>query len=199
MKKLLTVTLLVLLGTNLFAFRGHRGVEVSTDEILSSFPGMADKKIDELTFADYLKMNELLSIKKQEQRYIKSATTHSAIIPGIGQFQTGDITGGALFLATDIAIIGGSLFAMQLLKPDGEMSDHKFFNDGVFDNEAFIDSLPVIGIFTGGLTLAVLNRVISSKNARNTATEAVESGTVIFTPHISVNKNSFQLGINMSR
>lgn len=195
MKNIILVCMVLLLSFNVYGFNGRRGIEMSSDEILDIVPEASGKQMDELTLEEYVKLNETLSIKMQEQRYIHKTAAHSAFIPGTGQFSNGDILSGSMFLAADLAIIGGTLYGMSILKPEG----HDFYVDGEFDTEVMMDTLPALGVLTGGITLAIINRVLSSSSAEQAAIQRVESGEVVFTPQLSYNKNGFMVGFKACR
>ena len=116
MKKLILVLLIAVTGFTLTAQPFKRGT--TPEEILKLVPGIGEKTIEELTIAEQLAIAGEMSIQMQENRYVHHAAMASFLIPGAGQFMTGDTLRGAAHLAGEAVIIGGVITGLYFLLPE---------------------------------------------------------------------------------
>lgn len=201
MKKLLLVLLIAVTGFTLTAEPHKRGL--TPEEILDLMPAIADKAIDELTISERLAIAGEISIAKQENRYVFRAAVASFLIPGTGQFMTGDPLGGAAHLFGEAAIIGGVITGLYFLLPDDLMEgdltrdERKEICHSYMTPDRIGEILPAISIVAGGVLLSVINSVMASHGAADNALENIESGAVTFKPYLNVGK-TLGLGIRMN-
>ena len=76
-------------------------------EILKIQTELGQQKLGDLDVAALASLRERLSIAQQKDEYVGSISLHSAVLPGIGQFETGDTASGLGFMALNLAVIAG--------------------------------------------------------------------------------------------
>lgn len=200
MKKIILLLLIAVTGFTLSAEPHKRGT--TPEEILGIFPGIGEKTIDELTISERLAISEVISIEKQGNAYVHRAALASFLIPGTGQFMTGDPLAGAAHLAGEAAIIGGVITGLYFLLPE-DLKDGSLTRDQRHDlyqsymtHDSIGEILPAMGVVAGGVLLSVINSVMASHGAAENALENIESGAVTFKPYINIGR-TLGLGIRM--
>ncbi len=201
MQKIILILLIVLTGFSLSAEPHKMGV--TPEEILNRFPGIGEKTMSELTIEERLLIDAEISIDRQENMYVRHAAVASFLIPGAGQFMTGDTLGGVAHLAGEAAIIGGVITGLYFLLPedlkDGNLTKeerHDLYESYMTPNN--IDEiLPAMGVMAGGVLLSVFNSVMASHGAAENALENIESGVVTFKPYVNIGR-TLGLGLRMN-
>jgi hypothetical protein len=201
MKKIFLVLLIAVIGFTLSAMPHERGN--TQDDILDILPEIGDKTIDELTISERLSISEILSVQMQKNMYVRHAAKSSFIIPGLGQFMTGDPLAGTLHLVGEAAIIGGVITGLYFLLPD-ELLDGSLTKDerhDLMENYHTPDNigeiLPAMGVVVGGVLLSVINSMLASHGAAENALVNIESGDVTFQPYVNVGK-TIGIGLRMN-
>jgi hypothetical protein len=146
-------------------------------EITAILEKDGDTRLGDMTVGDMEKMAGEISIAVQKTWYVRRAKTASRVLPGAGQFMTGDPLGGSLFLLGDAAVISGTLIGAYWLLPENVRSDRHSWS-----SNTFADYLPSIGVVAGGTAAWMLLRWLSSTNAEAAARNNIESGKVTFQP-----------------
>ena len=104
MKKLLFSILILSVAFSLSAQPGKHGLTPA--ELLAVSPGIGDKTPDQLTIAERLAISGAISVEHQKNAYVHRAAVASFLIPGAGQFMTGDTWSGVARLSGEILIHG---------------------------------------------------------------------------------------------
>lgn len=191
MKKWLVVIFALATPGLIFAGpKNHRSSYVS-QEFQSIFESSAESPIGEVSLGEVREMLGLLSIAMQKEAYISGAKKASFMIPGLGQFKTGDTLSGVLFLSTDILLTAGALVGAYFLLPDDlQFGQLDYFNTPFSDikdawhSHTFVEMLPSMGVVAGGWLLQAGLRMWSSKHASKLARRNIEEGVVSFEPRL---------------
>jgi hypothetical protein len=135
MKKTIIILLVMIVPMTLFA-------ENSTDaldsrELFSMSPNLQGKTLDEIRFDDLVILAEELSIRKQEEMYVKRMAKSSFLIPGTGQLKTGQTGLGIAQLSMHLAIVGGTALGTYNLLPQ-ELKDSL---DNYGETKAYFETL----------------------------------------------------------
>ncbi len=201
MKRLFLVLLITVTGFTLFAQPHQRGT--TQKDILDLMPGIADKTINELTIAERLAISREISVQMQQKMYVSHAAIASFIIPGAGQFMTGDPLTGTLHLAGEAAIIGGVITGLYFLLPNellaGDLTPEARHTllESYHTPDKIGEILPAMGVVTGGVILSVINSMLASHGAAENALANIESGDVTFKPYVNVGR-TLGLGLRMN-
>jgi len=194
MQKIILVLLITVIGFSLSA--------VTPEEILNRFPGIGEKTMSELTIEERLLIDAEISIERQENMYVRHAAVASFLIPGTGQFMTGDALGGVVHLAGEAAIIGGVITGLYFLLPedlkDGSLTreERQDLKRSYMTPDNIDEILPAMGVMAGGVLLSVFNSVLASHGAAENALENIESGSVSFKPYVNIGR-TMGLGLRM--
>ncbi len=142
-------------------------------------------KISDLTVGDLKALAAERSIEFQKFQYVKRAEISSFLVPGLGQFEVGDPLGGALNLAAQIAIVGGTFYGSWALMPadarDASGRDRWEAMRHAWSTDPGMMAAST-GVLVGGLTLAVFQRFWAADNAGATAKANIKLGKVTFEP-----------------
>ncbi len=175
---------------------GHMRVHDETgsrlrQELAGIVEDHSDTPLGELTVNELFDIAGQLSIREQEGRYIERKQRRSFMLPGLGQFGTGDPLAGSLFLGGHVALKAGTLTGAYMLLPD----EVRPGNDGLdyagdsfadirdtWRSLSFSDIGPSLGVLAGGGLVQTAYRFWSASDAGARATRNVEEGTVRFEP-----------------
>lgn len=200
MKKSFFLLLIVVTGFTLTAQPRLTGL--TPEEILEFAPTIADKTIDELTIAERLTIAGAISVEKQKKSYVHHAGMASFILPGAGQFLTGNILPGVAHLAVETAIIGGTLTGLYFLLPedlkqwDLTKEERKDIAHSYMTPDRIGEILPAMGVAVGGLVLSIINSILAANGAADSAQTNIDSGAVTFEPYVNVG-NMLGLGFKL--
>ena len=146
-------------------------------------------KLSDLTIGDLKALAEIQSVAHQEKWYVSSAGMSSFLLPGLGQFKTGDAVGGSLQMAGHVAIVGATLYgAWSLLPSDlqnvglSHSKRHDLMKSYWENDRAKI--APAVGVMAGGAVLSLAYSFWSASDAKAQARENLESGSVKFEPAV---------------
>lgn len=196
MKKIFLVLLIAVTGFTLSAEPHRRGI--TPEEILDLFPGIGEKTVSQLTIDERLNIAGELSVQMQESMYVRHASISSFLIPGAGQFMTGDPVSGTIHMASEAAIIGGVITGLYFLLPE-DLKDSSLTRDerhDLFKSYDRDELLPAMGVVAGGVLLSLFNSITASRGAAENALENIETGAVIFKPYVNIG-NTLGLGFRM--
>ncbi len=184
-------------------FPGPRPPEAGpyyTAEVIAIQGEMSQQKLGDLDGTALTSLRERLSIAAQKDEYVRSMSLHSMVLPGLGQFETGNTGAGFGFLAADLAVIAGTLVGIYYSLPDDLRFDHiDYFRDSfstisnAWNDHSIVDYLPAFGVFVGGAILDGIIRSWSSREAGREAARLVDSGTVKFTPRVGIGFMGFDV------
>lgn len=195
MKRVLLLLLILSVGFAAFAeseSRHHEkdGIGTELESILSRY---ADIPLGEVTLSDFQDLAGELSIPLQQSAYVRKASIASMIMPGMGQFITGDTVGGSLYVVADVAIVAGTLVGLYfLLPPELQFDQLNYFTSTraeiktawqtAKDNMTFANSWPIMGVAAGSMLLQHGLRFLSARQAAGQARANIADGTVKFEP-----------------
>ena len=173
-------------------------------ELSAALQDMTGTQLGTLTVGDLEMLAGRVSIVMQKIQYVQKVRRASFLLPGAGQFMTGDALGGSLFLAGDIALITGTLIgAYYLLPANVQFKDLDYFHAPLgsirtaWESNSFVDYLPSIGVFAGGMILRAVLGHFAAENAESEARANIAEGKVTFTPNFDVFGRGFGLGVRM--
>jgi len=198
-KKMIITILLIGLTTALMAQSHESHEAVSAEDVFRIVPSLDGKAVSEITINEVLEIAESASVVKQEQHYIRGAAMSSLLIPGMGQFKTGNTLGGVLHMTTGLAIAGGSIYGSYMLLSEDVKAilGDKTAMHSYFETNDKTEMLPAFGVMAGGGVLYLINNIISSGTAVKRAKAQVESGDVTFEPDLYIVSGGFGFGMHM--
>ncbi len=169
-------------------------------EILKIQTELGQQKLGDLDVAALASLRERLSIAQQKDEYVGSISLHSAVLPGIGQFETGDTASGLGFMALNLAVIAGTLVGVYYSLPGDLRFDRiDYFRSSfssisdAWNGHSIADYLPACGVLLGGAIIDGIIRWWSSQAAGQGATRQVDSGSLKFTPRIGIGFMGFDV------
>jgi hypothetical protein len=177
------------------------------DEINAALQDLSAAPVGTLTVGDFAKVAARLSIAQQKVSYVMRAQMASMMVPGAGQFLTGDTTAGVLFLAGDIAVMAGAMVGAYFLLPAnvqaGTPGGLDYLNDPLstvkarWEGNSFLSYLPSWGVMAGGMLLKGVLGHFSATAAGKTARANIADGKVTFTPSFGFMGRGFGMGMGM--
>lgn len=174
-------------------------------ELSAALQDMSGTQLGTLTVGDLEKLAGRVSIVVQKIQYVQKVRRASFLLPGAGQFMTGDALGGSLFLAGNLAIVTGTLIGAYFLLPTNvQFRDLDYFHAPLgsirtaWESNSFTDYLPSIGVLAGGMVLKAVLGHFSAVNAESEARTSIAEGKVTFTPNLDVFGRGFGMGMRMS-
>jgi len=149
-----------------------------------------NQKINDLTVGDWAALAQARSVQHQEAWYVGSAGVASFLVPGLGQFKTGDVMGGSLQLAGRVALVGGTFWGVWALLPDdlksgGLTRDAKMDKWRTYWHDDPAKVAPAAGLAVGGMALSLIQSFWASDDAVKRAKANIVSGAVVFEPSVS--------------
>jgi hypothetical protein len=199
MKRWLVVILGILIATGAFAApRASDGSELR-DEIESILAAKAAVPIGTLTVGDLEKLAGQISVAVQKSAYVRRAGIASFMVPGMGQFLTGNPAGGALFLTGDLAFAAGAMVGAYFLLPERVRIGSgtgtgagglDYLNTSmtrikeVWSSGSPMEYLPSMGVMAAGMLANRLLALWASGDAAGTAKRNIADGKVTFQPEI---------------
>ncbi|MGD0726354.1 MAG: hypothetical protein ABSB63_12420 [Spirochaetia bacterium] len=173
-------------------------------ELSAALQDMSGTPLGTLTVGDLQKLAGRVSIVVQKIQYVQKVRRASFLLPGAGQFMTGDALGGSLFLAGDLALITGTLIGAYFLLPANvQFRDLDYFHVPLgsirtaWESNSLTDYLPSIGLLAGGMVLKAVLGHFSAVNAEQEARTSIAEGKVTFTPNLDVFGRGFGMGVRM--
>ena len=148
------------------------------------------QKVSDLTVGDWMALEQAKSVERQERIYVVSSGVESFLVPGLGQFQTGDPLGGTLNLAGRVALVGGTIWGVWALLPDDLKTSgldqrarmDKWKNYWLTDP---VKVAPAAGVAVGGLVLELVQSHFAAEDAMKRARENLADGKVVFEPKVN--------------
>lgn len=169
-------------------------------EILQIQSEVGQQKLGDIDASTLFSIRERLSIAGQKDAYVHDMSMHSLALPGLGQFEMGDTGSGFAFLGLDLAAVAGTLVGVYYTLPSDLRFDRiDYFRDsfssisGAWNGHTFVDYLPAIGVFMGGVIVDQIIRHWASRAAGSEATSRIDSGSVKFTPRIGIGFMGFDV------
>jgi len=165
------------------------GFSVGADSLESWVQAREDVKMSDLTVGDYKALAEAWSVERQEKMYVYGAAVSSFLIPGTGQFKVGDPLGGTVSLVGQLALVGATMYGSWALLP-GDLQSTSLSHEArrtLMKNYWQTDPAkvaPAAGVMAGGMALALLHSVWSSKDAKTKAQANLDSDKVTFEPTV---------------
>jgi len=143
--------------------------------------------VSDLTVGDLKALADIQSVDRQEARYVGGAAVASFLLPGLGQFKTGDAVAGTLNLVGFATLVGATMYGTWALLPDDVKASGLSFEGrhnvmkSYWTND-FGKIAPAVGVMAGGAALSLAYRFWSAGDARTRALGNLESGAVTFEP-----------------
>jgi hypothetical protein len=172
-------------------YEEHRKIEYDylDEEVERLLQERGAQELGSLTLSELHDVANDLSISIQKTRFIEKSRSSSMIFPGLGQFQNGDTLNGVLFTTANMLTLSGAFLGGYFLLPENVQFDETNpFTDDISDvrraweNNSFVDYLPALGGFLGGIALNVVVRILSANHAENLARKNIDNGNVEFEP-----------------
>lgn len=146
---------------------------------------VGDKKVGDLTQADLQAIYDAARLKAMGDYYVEKMGRASLFFPGAGQFMTGNVGAGFGFMFGHLTVISGTLVGAYFLLPaDVQFNNLDYLNDSRYTifmrwvDHSFMDFLPSMGVFIGGMAVDGILMYFSSKNAAQSARKNVNEGKV---------------------
>ncbi|OHD17855.1 MAG: hypothetical protein A2Y38_13145 [Spirochaetes bacterium GWB1_59_5] len=172
---------------------GRYAMGVTSEELLAAVPTAADKTPQEWTLEERLAIASVFSVAMQESMYVRRAGMVSFLLPGAGQFMTGQTGAGALHLGAELLIAGAAVAGVWYLTPD-DLLDHSLTRDerhavmvSYMTPERIGELLPGMGVAAGTWVLSMVNRSLAAHGAARGALANLADGTVSFEPVVGLN------------
>jgi hypothetical protein len=201
------MTLVALLLTATFATAFAKDVltpQAMQQELTAALEQMSGTQIGSLTVGELVKAAERVSLASQKIRYVQRARMASMMLPGTGQFMTGDALGGSLFLAADLAVMAGTMIgAYYLLPASVQFMSFDYMNRPMMDihtawlTNSISSYLPSIGVMAGGMVLKGVLGHFAAQGAAIRARANIADGKVTFSPRIGFFDSGFGMGMMM--
>jgi hypothetical protein len=173
-------------------------------ELTMALEQMSATQIGTLTVGDLLKAAERVSLASQKIHYVQRARMASMMLPGTGQFMTGDALGGSLYLTADLAVMAGTMIgAYYLLPANVQFMSFDYMNRPMADihttwlSNNISSYLPSLGVMAGGMVLKGVLGHFAAQGAAARARKNIADGTVTFTPRLGFFDSGFGMGMMM--
>ena len=163
------------------------GFGVSAEEMKDWVAARSTVKVSDLTVGDLKALADIQSVDQQKARYVFGASVASFLIPGLGQFKTGDAVAGTLNLVGFTTLVGATVYGTWALLPDdvkagGLTMDARHELMKSYWTNDFGKIAPAVGVMAGGAALSLAYRFWSAGDAKARAVENLNSGAVTFEP-----------------
>lgn len=146
---------------------------------------LGDKKLGDLDGPALAALALKVRTAAFEQAYVRHVAAMSFMMPGAGQFATGDAGGGTLFLASHLALAAGALVGSYYLLPADLRFDRLDYLGAPistiktsWEGHSVVDYLPAVGIMAAGMLVDMPLRFLAAKGAAADAVAAVKAGKV---------------------
>lgn len=167
------------------------GASAIQRELGAAMAEMSDDQLGTLTVGDIIHLAERISVAEQNARYVERARAASRMLPGVGQFMTGDAVGGSLYFAGDIALMTGTLIAAYALLPSNvKFSSLDYFGNPIetirslWESNSSSSYLPSAAVMLGGMIVKAVIGHSAAEAAARQARENIAAGKVTFTPNL---------------
>jgi hypothetical protein len=164
----------------------HAYLSAELDSLLSG-----EGQLGSLSYAELRDAAGRLSVARQKDRFVARSRAMSFMLPGSGQFLNKDYGSGAAFLASDLAVVAGTLIGSYWLLPENlRFQQLDYFNTSFTDIEnkwkghTFTDYLPSMAVLAGGGVLRAILGHVSSEHAARLAKRNIDSGKITFEPSL---------------
>ena len=148
-----------------------------------------NQSLGELTIGELSQLSAALSIKAQEEDYVRRARQSSHLFPGSGHFMIGEAGRGAAFATGSVLVFAGSVVGAYFVLPDAVQFDELDYIDDSFRDignawrgESISSMLPAAGVLLSGAIINAILGEIASSDAERRARDQIESGEKRFTP-----------------
>jgi hypothetical protein len=210
MKKIIAIVTLSLVGFAGLAFAQDaaaapvNGPAPMAGELLGALQDLSVAQIGALTVGDLAQVAARLSVASQRLAYVNRAAISSMIMPGAGQFMTGDTLGGVLFMTGNLALVAGTLAGVYFLLPaDLQFTSLDYYTapfstiKATYESHSMQEYLPAAGVMAGGMLARALLAHVSARLATEEARENIAKGKVTFQPRMDFRNGGFMMGMRM--
>ncbi len=174
-------------------------------ELAAAAAELSSPQVGSMTVSDLQKITTHLAIAAQKDRYVARARAASFVLPGVGQFMTGDTLGGWLFVAWDVTVLAGTLVSAYFVLPANvQFGSLDYLNaplssiQTAWGSNSLLSYLPLAGVLAGGMILDIVLRHVSADNAARTARKNIAEGKVTFQPGFELDEGKLGFGMRMS-
>jgi len=158
-------------------------------ELQNALKDMSSTQLGTLTGADVQQLMTRVALAAQKVRYVERVRAASFVLPGVGQFMTGNSGTGTLFAVGDLAIFAGALVgAYYLLPTNVQFNNLDYLNAPLqtiqdkWMGNSILDYLPTAAVLAGGMIAKHLLGVFAARDAAQDARRNIADGKVTFQP-----------------
>ncbi len=173
-------------------------------ELEAASSELSSGQVGSLTMEDVEKIAAHLAIAVQKERYVQRVQRASFMLPGAGQFMTGDTLGGWLFVAWDLTVLVGTVVSAYFVLPANvQFGSLDYLNSPLstirtaWGTNSIGSYLPFLGVVAGGVILETVLRYVAADNAARTARKNIEEGKVTFQPTLDFMDGGLGFGMQM--
>jgi hypothetical protein len=146
---------------------------------------LGDKKLGDLDGPALAALALKIRTAAFERAYVSHVAAMSFMMPGAGQFVTGDAGMGAAFMVSQLAVVAGSVVGSYFLLPaDLRFDKLDYLGSPIsaikttWDAHSIADYLPSVGIMAAGMLVDMPLRFFAAKGAAADAQAAIKDGRV---------------------
>ncbi|HUX42774.1 MAG TPA: hypothetical protein VMV83_16525 [Rectinemataceae bacterium] len=146
---------------------------------------LGDKKLGDLDGPALAALALKIRTAAFERAYVRHVAAMSFMMPGAGQFATGNPGTGAAFFAAQLAVVGGTMAGAYFLLPaDLRFDKLDYLGSPIanikttWENHSVMDYLPSFGIMAAGMLVDMPLRFFASHDAATDAQAAIKAGKV---------------------
>jgi len=173
-------------------------------ELGAALQEMSTVQLGTLTVGDLVAVASRVSVAAQKLRYVEKARMASMMLPGAGQFMTGNALGGSLFLVADLAVMAGAAAGAYFLLPsDVQFGSLNYFTTPMATIKTtmmahnYVDFLPSMAVMAGGMLVKGILGHFSAASAAAAARTNIAEGKITFTPDFGFMGRGFGMGMRM--
>jgi len=150
---------------------------------------LGDRKLGDLTGAELAAIQEKLRFEARQAVFVARTARLSFVLPGLGQFATGNPGTGTAFFVDNLALIGGTLAGAYFLLPADLRFDRiDYFSASrqtvrtAWESHTMREMMPVMGVMMAGLVIDMHLHAFSAFDAAKDARKLVDEGKADLEP-----------------
>jgi TM2 domain-containing membrane protein YozV len=173
-------------------------------ELDKALTDAASTPLGNVTVGDVQALMMRVSLAAQKVAYVQRAGIASLMVPGAGQFMTGNPGSGALFATGGLAVFAGTLIGAYYLLPPSVQFDKLDYLGAPISTlksawkansiEAY---LPSIGVMAGGMIVRLVLGTFAARDAVQDARKNVAAGKVTFRPSLGMWSGMMGMGMGL--
>jgi pyruvate/2-oxoglutarate dehydrogenase complex dihydrolipoamide acyltransferase (E2) component len=173
-------------------------------ELEAAAAELSSPQVGTMTAEDIEKITAHIALAAQKERYVQRIRNASLLLPGLGQFMTGDTLGGWLFVAWDVTVLGGTLVSAYFLLPANvQFGSLDYANSplsriaSAWASNSLVSYIPVALVLAGGILLEAALSHVSANDAARRAEKNINEGKVTFRPSLELFDGRPGLGMDL--